>query len=202
LVENNAEKTLGRRPRRAAFRPDIASRDATDSKAAPKARAFRRRPVSGLVDTQKLFAKAPDGPPSHAPRAQWHPRNRPHRLTVAGAAPALPRFRHAAHRLPVSPAAPNWRGGHLLRRIIPLTGDRRRALPWAAIILDPLQPAQDAQPLSVSRKLYIRTFGCQMNEYDSAKMADVLHAAEGLEPTGRPDDADVILFKLSYWWAS
>jgi len=46
----------------------------------------------------------------------------------------------------------------------------------------------------VSRKLYIRTFGCQMNEYDSAKMADVLHVSEGLEPTGRPEDADVILF--------
>jgi tRNA-2-methylthio-N6-dimethylallyladenosine synthase len=46
----------------------------------------------------------------------------------------------------------------------------------------------------VSRKLYIRTFGCQMNEYDSAKMADVLHAASGLEITDRPDDADVILF--------
>jgi tRNA-2-methylthio-N6-dimethylallyladenosine synthase len=46
----------------------------------------------------------------------------------------------------------------------------------------------------VSRKLYIRTFGCQMNEYDSAKMADVLQAANGLEPTDRPDDADVILF--------
>ena len=46
----------------------------------------------------------------------------------------------------------------------------------------------------MSRKLYIRTFGCQMNEYDSAKMADVLHAAEGLAPTSRPDDADIILF--------
>jgi len=46
----------------------------------------------------------------------------------------------------------------------------------------------------VSRKLYIRTFGCQMNEYDSAKMADVLHAASGLEVTDRPEDADVILF--------
>ncbi|MGH8849407.1 MAG: tRNA (N6-isopentenyl adenosine(37)-C2)-methylthiotransferase MiaB, partial [Casimicrobiaceae bacterium] len=43
-------------------------------------------------------------------------------------------------------------------------------------------------------KLYIRTFGCQMNEYDSDKMADVLRATEGLEPTARPDDADVILF--------
>jgi tRNA-2-methylthio-N6-dimethylallyladenosine synthase len=46
----------------------------------------------------------------------------------------------------------------------------------------------------VTRKLYIRTFGCQMNEYDSDKMADVLHAAEGLELTAEPADADVILF--------
>ncbi len=44
------------------------------------------------------------------------------------------------------------------------------------------------------KKLYIRTFGCQMNEYDSDKMADVLHAAEGLTLTERPEDADVILF--------
>jgi tRNA-2-methylthio-N6-dimethylallyladenosine synthase len=46
----------------------------------------------------------------------------------------------------------------------------------------------------VSRKLYIRTFGCQMNEYDSGKMADVLREAEGLEATDRPELADVILF--------
>jgi tRNA-2-methylthio-N6-dimethylallyladenosine synthase len=44
------------------------------------------------------------------------------------------------------------------------------------------------------KKLYIRTFGCQMNEYDSDKMADVLGAAEGLEKTDSPDEADVILF--------
>jgi tRNA-2-methylthio-N6-dimethylallyladenosine synthase len=44
------------------------------------------------------------------------------------------------------------------------------------------------------KKLYIRTFGCQMNEYDSAKMADVLAAADGMTLTERPDDADVILF--------
>src|SRR6266404_564557 len=42
-------------------------------------------------------------------------------------------------------------------------------------------------------KLYIRTFGCQMNEYDSDKMADVLAAAEGLEATDDPEQADVIL---------
>jgi tRNA-2-methylthio-N6-dimethylallyladenosine synthase len=46
----------------------------------------------------------------------------------------------------------------------------------------------------VTRKLYIRTFGCQMNEYDSDRMADVLAESDGLEPTDRPEDADVILF--------
>jgi tRNA-2-methylthio-N6-dimethylallyladenosine synthase len=45
-----------------------------------------------------------------------------------------------------------------------------------------------------SKKLYIRTFGCQMNEYDSDKMADVLNAAGGMTPTDSPEDADVILF--------
>ena len=45
-----------------------------------------------------------------------------------------------------------------------------------------------------SRKLYIRTFGCQMNEYDSDKMADVLRCADGYELTDHPEDADVILF--------
>ena len=44
------------------------------------------------------------------------------------------------------------------------------------------------------RKLYIKTFGCQMNEYDSARMADVLRVAHGMELTGDPAAADVILF--------
>jgi tRNA-2-methylthio-N6-dimethylallyladenosine synthase len=43
-------------------------------------------------------------------------------------------------------------------------------------------------------KVYIKTFGCQMNEYDSARMADVLQAGAGLTPTDDPADADVILF--------
>ncbi|GAA0722033.1 tRNA (N6-isopentenyl adenosine(37)-C2)-methylthiotransferase MiaB [Dokdonella soli] len=42
-------------------------------------------------------------------------------------------------------------------------------------------------------KLYIKTHGCQMNEYDSAKMADVLKAAHGLELTQDEAEADVIL---------
>jgi tRNA-2-methylthio-N6-dimethylallyladenosine synthase len=46
----------------------------------------------------------------------------------------------------------------------------------------------------VPHKLYIKTFGCQMNEYDSAKMADVLGAAHGMETTADPAAADVILF--------
>src|SRR3954462_3062057 len=43
-------------------------------------------------------------------------------------------------------------------------------------------------------KYYIKTFGCQMNEYDSGKMADVLHASHGMVETATPEDADVILF--------
>jgi tRNA-2-methylthio-N6-dimethylallyladenosine synthase len=47
---------------------------------------------------------------------------------------------------------------------------------------------------SASKKVFIRSFGCQMNDYDSAKMADVLHAAEGYEPTQDVEQADLILF--------
>ena len=46
----------------------------------------------------------------------------------------------------------------------------------------------------MSKKVFIKTFGCQMNEYDSGKMSDVLHAAQGYEPTPNIDDADLILF--------
>ena len=45
----------------------------------------------------------------------------------------------------------------------------------------------------MARKLYIKTHGCQMNEYDSAKMADVLRVAHGLERTDDPAQADVLL---------
>ncbi|HEY9460951.1 MAG TPA: tRNA (N6-isopentenyl adenosine(37)-C2)-methylthiotransferase MiaB [Paralcaligenes sp.] len=51
----------------------------------------------------------------------------------------------------------------------------------------------DAEPAK-KRKLFIRTFGCQMNEYDSSKMADILHQTQGLELTQDPEEADVILF--------
>ena len=43
-------------------------------------------------------------------------------------------------------------------------------------------------------KVFIKTFGCQMNVYDSDKMADVLHAAAGYEPTDDVEQADLILF--------
>ncbi len=45
----------------------------------------------------------------------------------------------------------------------------------------------------MSRKLYIKTFGCQMNEYDSARTADLLRASHGLERTDDPAKADVLL---------
>jgi len=46
----------------------------------------------------------------------------------------------------------------------------------------------------MTKKVYVKTFGCQMNEYDSDKMVDVLGAANGLIQTDTPEDADVILF--------
>jgi tRNA-2-methylthio-N6-dimethylallyladenosine synthase len=45
----------------------------------------------------------------------------------------------------------------------------------------------------MARKLYIQTYGCQMNEYDSARIADVLRESHGLELTERAEDADVLL---------
>ncbi len=60
--------------------------------------------------------------------------------------------------------------------------------------LHPLPSAGTAVAAPAVRgKLYIKTHGCQMNEYDSAKMADVLAAAEGLELTDNPEEADVVL---------
>jgi tRNA-2-methylthio-N6-dimethylallyladenosine synthase len=42
-------------------------------------------------------------------------------------------------------------------------------------------------------RVYLKTFGCQMNEYDSARMADVLRASGGYEPTEHPEEADLLL---------
>ncbi len=53
-----------------------------------------------------------------------------------------------------------------------------------------LDEAMNALP----KRVFIKTFGCQMNEYDSDKMADVLHAADGYEKTSNVDEADLILF--------
>ena len=54
-------------------------------------------------------------------------------------------------------------------------------------------PAVPNRP-ETGKKVYIKTFGCQMNEYDSSKMGDVLQAAQGYEPTDDPEQADLILF--------
>jgi tRNA-2-methylthio-N6-dimethylallyladenosine synthase len=47
---------------------------------------------------------------------------------------------------------------------------------------------------TTTKKLFVRTFGCQMNEYDSDKMAQILRESHGMEATDRAEDADVILF--------
>jgi len=45
----------------------------------------------------------------------------------------------------------------------------------------------------MARKLFIKTFGCQMNDYDSGRMADLLLESHGLEITPDPEEADVLL---------
>jgi len=47
--------------------------------------------------------------------------------------------------------------------------------------------------LAAPKKVFIKTFGCQMNEYDSSRMADMLGATDGMVETLTPEDADVIL---------
>jgi tRNA-2-methylthio-N6-dimethylallyladenosine synthase len=76
------------------------------------------------------------------------------------------------------------------------------AIPFQAIFKSIMIPVKDSLPENAQpvfqtaaqpKKVFIKTFGCQMNEYDSSRMADLLHAAEGMQPTDNPEDADVIL---------
>ena len=57
----------------------------------------------------------------------------------------------------------------------------------------PAAPNEPTGAPAAARKLFIQTHGCQMNEYDSARMADVLAASEGMELTANAEEADVIL---------
>ncbi|MDZ7842204.1 MAG: tRNA (N6-isopentenyl adenosine(37)-C2)-methylthiotransferase MiaB [Gammaproteobacteria bacterium] len=45
----------------------------------------------------------------------------------------------------------------------------------------------------MTRKVFVQTFGCQMNEYDSSRMVDGLHASHGMTAAASPEDADVLL---------
>ena len=56
-----------------------------------------------------------------------------------------------------------------------------------------LPPDSTEEKNSMQKKVFIKTFGCQMNEYDSDKMQDVLAATDGMIKTDNPEDADVIL---------
>ncbi len=51
----------------------------------------------------------------------------------------------------------------------------------------------ESETMSATKKLYIKTHGCQMNEYDSARMADLLGETHTLELTDNPEEADVVL---------
>jgi tRNA-2-methylthio-N6-dimethylallyladenosine synthase len=66
-------------------------------------------------------------------------------------------------------------------------------MPGTVSLPEPSTAPTDAAATPVRGKLYIKTHGCQMNEYDSGKMADVLAASDGLELTDDPEQADVVL---------
>jgi hypothetical protein len=63
-----------------------------------------------------------------------------------------------------------------------------------ALIGKPVITTELLSPATSSKKVFIKTFGCQMNEYDSDKMVDVMHGAEGYTKTDNVDEADLILF--------
>ena len=46
--------------------------------------------------------------------------------------------------------------------------------------------------MSATKKVFIKTFGCQMNEYDSSRMADLMQATEGMQQTEIAEEADLI----------
>ena len=62
------------------------------------------------------------------------------------------------------------------------------------VLIDAMIAMTADTPENSRKKVFIKTFGCQMNEYDSGKMADVLGAAQGYEKTDNPEEADLILF--------
>ena len=72
-----------------------------------------------------------------------------------------------------------------------MSGARSTAAAKAAVAPE---AAQSTQAARTPKKVFIRTFGCQMNEYDSQKMADLLRSAEGYETTDDAEEADLVLF--------
>ncbi|HWK72597.1 MAG TPA: tRNA (N6-isopentenyl adenosine(37)-C2)-methylthiotransferase MiaB [Burkholderiaceae bacterium] len=116
--------------------------------------------------------------------------------TASGATPAKP----SAFLLPEEPTASTQQAVESAGQIsstllIPEEPEASTAL----LLPEEPTPAGQAQASKTptaakTRKLFIRTFGCQMNEYDSDKMADVLREDQGVEITQNPDEADIILF--------
>ncbi len=62
------------------------------------------------------------------------------------------------------------------------------------VLIDAMIAMTADTPENSRKKVFIKTFGRQMHEYDSGKMADVLGAAQGYEKTDNPEEADLILF--------
>src|SRR5882762_4994110 len=90
-----------------------------------------------------------------------------------------------------SSGVPNWTTGSATasRRGSPILRTSRIAMVPSILATFSMGAYGERMP----GRLYIKTFGCQMNEYDSSKMRDVLEAAHGMTPTDDPAEADVLL---------
>ncbi|MBM3627435.1 MAG: tRNA (N6-isopentenyl adenosine(37)-C2)-methylthiotransferase MiaB [Alphaproteobacteria bacterium] len=84
-------------------------------------------------------------------------------------------------------------GAGLARRGVPRLDSRGRAVSFPSDFPSKIQGFQGA----LSKKLFIRTYGCQMNVYDSARMADVL-APLGYAPAQGPEDADLVILNTCH----
>jgi tRNA-2-methylthio-N6-dimethylallyladenosine synthase len=101
-----------------------------------------------------------------------------------------PRFESGDHASPAAASLPPERPHESAERGGDHPQSGRRGADGAATCPD---KARSTRGPGVRGKLFIQTHGCQMNEYDSAKMADVLAASDGLELTDNVDEADVVL---------
>lgn len=105
--------------------------------------------------------------------------------------PVFPGLRVSTRCLAVAnhnPITPGWSFASRAGRVRPLFSEKQQLT-----VKIPMGNASKLPRPDAPGKVYIRTFGCQMNDYDSSRMADLLADSHGLEPVDTPEQADVLI---------